>query len=619
MPTVAGETLGSPPYMSPEQARGRLDEVGPAGDVYSLGATLYCVLTGRPPFRGASPREVLARVVKGEFEPPTAVNRRVPRALGAVCLKAMALNPGDRYPSARALADDVEHWLADEPVGVYPDPALTRVLRWARRHKPLVAASLAVLLAAVAALAVTTAVVDAQRARAEQAWHETERARFQTEQARRTARDSAKVGLEVVDQLVTLGDRQLVAQMSPASRERFLRSAVDFVRKYRDFDPDDRAGQSRTGLVARRLANLYRYTGRFAEAHRFYDDSETIFNQLVASAAATPEDRDRLAEVLIDRGDAFLMSGQVRDAEAVLDRVSGIARGLTVERPGAPRYRRTLGRALGLLAEAHLRLGRADAAGLAVEAVGLIRPLADDALADLRAQVVKGAVLPLVDQIELSQDLGTLAEALEREGRRPEALDRLRQAFERMARVDEQFRGLSSPDVDEFHARAGTRLARALDGGPDGGGDEVSALLDDAVGRLERLADRREEVRQYGTGLADALAARARARERSGRFKAAEADAEKARARLEALADGPRPDPGRLTLLAEVDATLGRLAVRRGLGHEARGLFEKAVERQKAALAASPDDPVGRGRLAEYRARLGELDTPSTPGGRAPR
>src|SRR5262249_29167274 len=155
----------------------------------------------------------------GEFEPPTAVNRRVPKALEAVCLKAMALKPEARYPSARALADDVEHWLADEPVGVYRDPALTRVLRWARRHKPLVAASLAVLLAAVPALALTTAVVDAQRARAEQAWHETERARYQTEQARRTARGSAKVGLDVVDQLVTLGDRQLVAQMRPDGRE----------------------------------------------------------------------------------------------------------------------------------------------------------------------------------------------------------------------------------------------------------------------------------------------------------------------------------------------------------------------------------------------------------------
>jgi tetratricopeptide (TPR) repeat protein len=125
--------------MSPEQARGEGDKVGPAGDTYSLGATLYAVLTGQAPVTGRDSLEVLDKVRRGDFPRPRSVRRRVPAALEAVCLKAMAPEPEGRYPSARALADDVERWLADEPVRAYREPLRLRLGRWARRRKPLVA------------------------------------------------------------------------------------------------------------------------------------------------------------------------------------------------------------------------------------------------------------------------------------------------------------------------------------------------------------------------------------------------------------------------------------------------------------------------------------------------
>jgi serine/threonine protein kinase len=108
--------------MNPEQAAGRLDRLGPAADVYGLGATLYCLLTGKAPFAGDDVGTVLQKVQRGDFPPPRRANASVPPALEAVCLKAMALRPEDRYPSAQALADEVEHWLADEPVGAYREP-----------------------------------------------------------------------------------------------------------------------------------------------------------------------------------------------------------------------------------------------------------------------------------------------------------------------------------------------------------------------------------------------------------------------------------------------------------------------------------------------------------------
>ena len=112
----AGSLLGTLPYMSPEQAEPKTELIGPASDVYSLGATLYHLLTGHPPLAGKDPEEIRRKVLRGEFVLPRRVDRTVPPALDAVVRMAMALDPRDRYPSATALAEDIEHWLADEPV-----------------------------------------------------------------------------------------------------------------------------------------------------------------------------------------------------------------------------------------------------------------------------------------------------------------------------------------------------------------------------------------------------------------------------------------------------------------------------------------------------------------------
>jgi serine/threonine protein kinase len=166
--TMMGQALGTPAFMSPEQAAGRWNVVGPTSDVYGLGATLYFLLTGQPPFQDPDRYAILSAVQRGDFPPPQQLNRQTPPALAAVCRQAMSLKPEDRYESATALADDVERWLADEPVAAYAEPWSTRLGRWGRRHKPLVTGAVALLLVAGLALAVGIVLLSREWKRVEQ-------------------------------------------------------------------------------------------------------------------------------------------------------------------------------------------------------------------------------------------------------------------------------------------------------------------------------------------------------------------------------------------------------------------------------------------------------------------
>ncbi|MFO0887634.1 MAG: serine/threonine-protein kinase [Isosphaeraceae bacterium] len=162
--TLPGQAMGTPAYMSPEQARGDLDALGPRSDVYSLGATLYCLLTGRAPFEGPV-EAVLQAVGRGEFRLPRALDTAIDPALEAIALKAMATKLDGRYGSCRALADDVERWLADEQVEAYPEPWTRTLTRWLVRHRTGVTAAAAALLMGFAGLGGVAAVQS--RARAE--------------------------------------------------------------------------------------------------------------------------------------------------------------------------------------------------------------------------------------------------------------------------------------------------------------------------------------------------------------------------------------------------------------------------------------------------------------------
>jgi tetratricopeptide (TPR) repeat protein len=164
--TRTGQVIGTPSYMAPEQAQGRVRDVGPATDVYALGAILYEMLTGRPPLKGTTSAETLMLVQNEDPVPPSRLRPGFPRDLETICLKCLSKEPSKRYASASALADDLKQFLDGKPIRARRTPAWERGAKWARRHPAASALGSAALVAAAAVIGLGLRAEAASRARA---------------------------------------------------------------------------------------------------------------------------------------------------------------------------------------------------------------------------------------------------------------------------------------------------------------------------------------------------------------------------------------------------------------------------------------------------------------------
>jgi serine/threonine protein kinase len=201
--TRTGTVLGTPSYMAPEQAEGRGRAVGPTADVYALGAILYECLTGRPPFKAATPLETILQVIADDPLPPARLNREVPRDLETICLHCLQKEPHKRYARAADLAADLTRFRAGEPIAARPAGPVEGAARWVRR-KPALAALAAVSALAAAGLLLTVVLYNA-RLQAE--YGRVARERDAAEHARQeahAARDAAEKALRESEHRLTL-------------------------------------------------------------------------------------------------------------------------------------------------------------------------------------------------------------------------------------------------------------------------------------------------------------------------------------------------------------------------------------------------------------------------------
>lgn len=256
--TATGTVLGSPSYMSPEQAAGRQDQIGPATDIYGLGATLYELLTGRPPFRAESPVATMLQVLNIEPAPPRLLNASVDRDVETICLKCLDKEPARRYDSADALIDDLRHYLADEPIHARPAGGLERLRRWCRRN-PLVASSAGatVLFLVLGLAAASIGYVQATR-------------------AQKRAEQNLEHACQVVHEFFTSvsEDRLLNEPGMQPLRKELLRLAQEYSRQFLE---ENKASRADPALAAELALAHYRLAGITEELG---DTKESIDNAL---------------------------------------------------------------------------------------------------------------------------------------------------------------------------------------------------------------------------------------------------------------------------------------------------------------------------------------------------
>jgi serine/threonine-protein kinase len=313
--TLPGSALGTPAYMSPEQARGELDRLGPRSDVFSLGSTLYCVLTGRPPFGGEDVGELLRRVQRCEFGRPRQLDPSIDRSMEAVCLRAMASEPEDRYASTRALAEDVERWMADEPVSARREPMSARLARWARRHRTAVAAIGLSLATAVLLLSVSNILVNHARSETARALDRVREEQGRTADALRRADANFRRARQAVeDYFTTVSDEVLPDEPGMQTlRTKLLRSALKYHEMFLTEHADAPEVEAELAESHRRVAIIGAYTGAKEDPLPHLQIARERFEKLARQYPDRPEYRRQIALTLAEVGAALADRKPQRD------------------------------------------------------------------------------------------------------------------------------------------------------------------------------------------------------------------------------------------------------------------------------------------------------------------
>jgi serine/threonine-protein kinase len=576
--TVAGQVLGTPAYMSPEQAEGRLDLLDARTDVYGLGAILYEVLTGQAPFAGPDTTAVLRQVVHEPPPPPRSVVAGVPRALEAVCLKAVAKRSAERYASVRELGTELQHWLADEPVSAYRDPWPTRLTRWGRRHRTLAAVLAVALVAALGGLGAVLAVQHKANLELEgknQALAEQQQeveARF--EQAQKAVATFHTVVSE--DSVMKNPDLR-------ALRTKLLKEAAGFYHELGKLLAGKTDTKSRWLLAEGQiqLGELTEKIGDGKEALAVYRQALAVRRELAAAPGAGTEARLAVSVTLRRVGRALMNTGDADGALRAYEEARDVAAALEAEDPtDAVRQ---------ALAATHNNIGIVlVVTGKPVEALA-----AHEKALAIKQKLTDASPAVTQFQSDLAMSHHNIGILFSKTGRPVEALT----AYEKARHINQMLAD-ANPAVTEFHRQLGVN-EKTIGGllWEMGRRAEALAAYERAQGIYQKLANDNPAVTDFQLMLADI---------HNGigvvlvGAKPAEALAawERARAIYQKLADA-NPSVTEFQLqLATTHSNIGEFYARHKRFAEAFGPLDQSVALMQKLADKSPDNTTFKSFLA---------------------
>jgi serine/threonine-protein kinase len=511
--TELGARLGTPAYMSPEQAAGKIDALGPASDVYSLGATLYCLLTGRAPFDDADVLELLHKVERGEFPPPRQLKAWIHPALEAICLKAMATDPARRYESPRQLTDDIEHWLADEPVSAWPDPLAEQVRRWMRRRRTLMTAAAAALVAATIGLAAVlvvqakanSALNKANGLLAESVLRE-KKANTDLAAAASQIQERFDLALEAIKTFHTgvAEDALLKNDNLQPVRDRLLKGAAEFYKRLGDklSGQSDRGSRRALGQAYFQMAQLASDLGAMEQAIANHRQALEIRRGLAEGTEADGEAKLEVGDSLINLGYLLKGSGRTEEARASYEKARTLLEDLTRASPDIAPFRRELARSHNSIGNLLRDAGkRAEAMASHQAALAIQQKLAEDNPAVTRFQS---------DLANSHNDVGNL---LADAGKTPEALRSYQAALAIQQTLVDASPANTHPRRSLAFSHRNIALLLERTGKPEG----AMASYQAALAIRQRLADANPAVTRFQSDLGAIHADIARLLERTGK------------------------------------------------------------------------------------------------------
>ncbi len=339
--TLSGVVLGTPSYMAPEQVHGSPGGVTPAIDVYALGAILYEMLSGHPPFKGSSPLSTLEQVTTQEPLPPGRFQRHLPKDLETICLKCLKKDPRRRYASARELAEDLRRFLDGKPILARPASSLETLWKWARR-RPSAATALGSAVMAILLMIGGGAYYNARlRAAAKEA-----------DDHARTALHQRNLALKAINELIFNVQEELDETPATGSLRRMLLDTA-----IAELDEIARGTESTKPDLSRAVAHqklgaIFRQFGQMDEARKQFHQARDLAKTL----RAEPPDRmavwECLAGAYLGLGQVCLSAGLRAEARKDLQISAELAEKLALVVPGNERVRR-------LLLDVYFHLGRA--------------------------------------------------------------------------------------------------------------------------------------------------------------------------------------------------------------------------------------------------------------------